>query len=299
MEQRSSSETGAARELLEGFSLEMTARDATALTDAAGVLPAGTVMHLTFLGGEEPASRVSAAAAIRDAGLVPVPHIAARRLQSASELDETLRSLHAVGATDHLCIIGGDPSTPAGPFDSSLSVIRSGALARHGVRKVAIAGYPDGHPDIPASTLWEHLELKLAALEELGIEPVIVTQFSFDAAAVVDWICEVRERGITAPIRIGTPGPVSVKRLLGFARRFGISANALIVRKYGFSLTNLMGSAGPDRFVHDLASRLLRQPEAGQVDLHFYTFGGVVATAQWVRAFTAAPGRPHDAAVNN
>lgn len=299
MDQRRPTDAGVARDLLQGFSLEMTAKDIGSITDAAPLLPPGTGVNLTFLGNEEPSMRVSAAAAIRDLGLLPVPHIAARRLRSTTELDEIMSSLHAVGATEHLCVIGGDPKTPEGPFDSSLSVIRSGALARHGVRTVAIGGYPDGHPDIPTATLWEHLDLKVAALREQDIDPVIVTQFSFDAAAVTSWITAVRERGITAPIRVGIPGPVTVKRLLGFARRFGISANALIVRKYGFSLTNLMGSAGPDQFVTDLASRLDRQPEATPVHLHFYTFGGVVTTAQWVRDFTATPGRSHDAAVNN
>lgn len=302
MEQRGSIEVGAAHALLRGFSLEMTAKDGDSITEAASLVPVGTRVHLTFLGNEELSLRVSAAAAITDAGLIPVPHIAARRLRSGQELDGLLRSLHAVGASDHLCVIGGDPSTPAGPFDSSLSVIRSGALARHGVRTVAVAGYPDGHPDIPTATVWEHLDLKLAALREQDIEALVVTQFSFDAAAVVDWVCAVRERGITTPIRIGIPGPVNAKRLIGFARRFGISANALIVRKYGFSLTNLMTSAGPDRFLTDLAARLSRlpvPPDGAEVDVHFYTFGGVVATAQWVHDVTAAPGRPHDAAVND
>ncbi len=61
-------------------------------------------------------------------------------------------------------------------------------------------------------------------------------------------------------IRVGTPGPAGIKRLLGFARRFGIGANAMIVKKYGFSLTNLMGTAGPDRFVNDLVRAAGRRP---------------------------------------
>ena len=60
--------------------------------------------------------------------------------------------------------------------------------------------------------------------------------------------------GSTRTIRVGTPGPAGIKRLLGFARRFGIGANAMIVKKYGFSLTNLMGTAGPDKFVTDLSA---------------------------------------------
>ncbi len=118
--------------------------------------------------------------------------------------------------------------------------------------------------------------------------PIILTQFAFDTDPVMTWIEQVRDRGIDAQIRIGTPGPAGIKRLIGFARRFGVGANAMIVKKYGFSLTNLMGTAGPDRFVSDLSALLAAQPASGDVKLHFYTFGGLLATAEWVQQFSAS-----------
>lgn len=272
--------------LLAGFSLEMTARDAPDLTQVAPLVPTGTRINLTFLGTEDLDMRVKAARAAREAGLIPVPHIAARRLTSERELDEFLTRLHEVDAAEHLTTIGGDPSTPLGPFEDALGVITSGLLTKHGVRSVAVAGYPEGHPDIPTDRLWDHLERKLAALSDQGLEASVLTQFSFDTAAVRSWVEQVRDRGITAPIRIGVPGPVTVRRLLGFARRFGVASNARIVRKFGFSLTNLMGTAGPDTFVTDLAGELADLPGAGDVGLHFYTFGGLVPTAEWIRTAT-------------
>ena len=47
-----------------------------------------------------------------------------------------------------MLVIGGDLGTPLGPYPDALSVIDSGLLPDHGVREVAIAGYPEGHPDI-------------------------------------------------------------------------------------------------------------------------------------------------------
>lgn len=61
----------------------------------------------------------------------------------------------------------------------------------------------------------------------------------------------------------------------------------MIVKKYGFSLTNLMGSAGPDKFVSDLAALFDADPSVGAVKLHMYTFGGLEATATWARDFIA------------
>lgn len=268
--------------LLQGFSLEMTGKDVAGLERTRAVAPAGTRVNVTFLGNEDLDLRVAAAAAVAAAGLVPVPHVSARRLKSEAQLDEFLARLSAVGAAEHLFAVGGDPAHPEGPYPDSLSVIESGLLPAHGVKEVGLAGYPEGHPDIPNDVLWRHLEAKCAALEAQGLSAVLLTQFAFDSAPVVAWIREVRRRGIVAPIRIGTPGPAGVKRLLSFARRFGIGANAMIVKKYGFSLTNLMGTAGPERFIAELAGQVAADQSLGEVSLHFYTFGGVPETAEWV-----------------
>jgi methylenetetrahydrofolate reductase (NADPH) len=278
----------AVRELLTDYSLEMTGKDVPDLLDARGVIPAGTKVNVTFLGNEDLEMRIAAAAAVREAGFVPVPHISARRLESQAQLKEFLRRLEEIGASERVFVVGGDPAVPAGPYASSLDVIRTGLLPDHGVREVSVAGYPEGHPDIRSDVLWRHLEDKVAALADQRVDAVILTQFAFDTDPVIAWIDEVRERGVHAEIRVGTPGPAGVKRLLGFARRFGIGANAMIVKKYGFSLTNLVGTAGPDRFVADLSSILKSDPTSGAVKLHFYTFGGLRATSEWARDFRAS-----------
>lgn len=277
----------AAIRLVDGYSLEMTGKDVPGLTEAAPAIPAGTKINVTFLGNEDLEMRVTAAKAVKDLGFIPVPHISARRLASQAQLEEYLGRLQEVGASSHVFAVGGDPATPEGPYPDSLTVIDSGVLQRYGVQEVSIAGYPEGHPDIAGDVLWRHLEDKSAALKDQGLDAVILTQFAFDTDPVMTWIKGVRDRGIDTQIRIGTPGPAGIKRLIAFASRFGVGANAMIVKKYGFSLTNLMGSAGPDRFVTDLAERLEASPETGAVKLHFYTFGGLPATAQWAREFVA------------
>ena len=280
-------DTTAALDLVDGFSLEMTGKDVPGLEEAAQALPAGTKINVTFLGNEDLEMRVAAAKRVKDLGFTPVPHISARRIPSQAYLEEFLSALREVGATEHVFCVGGDPATPEGPYADALSVIRTGVLPQYGVKEVSIAGYPEGHPDIATDVLWQHLEDKSAALQEQALDAVILTQFAFDTDPVLTWIDAVRGRGIDTPIRIGTPGPAGIKRLLGFARRFGIGANAMIVKKYGFSLTNLMGTAGPDRFVTDLSALLAQDPASGSVKLHFYTFGGLLATAQWADRFIA------------
>jgi len=292
----------AALELLNGYSLEMTGKDVPGLLEAKDTIPAGTKVNVTFLGNEDLEMRVAAAKAVRDLGFLPVPHISARRLASRAQLEEFLSRLQDVGATESVFVVGGDPSTPEGPYEDSYEVIRTGLLRDYGVREVSIAGYPEGHPDISDEVLWRALDDKSLSLAQQGLGATILTQFAFDTDPVLAWIDAVRERGIDSTIRIGTPGPAGIKRLLGFARRFGIGANAMIVKKYGFSLSNLMGTAGPDKFVTDLSALLAdKAPEApggaaagattgtgGAVKLHFYTFGGLLATSKWARDFAAA-----------
>lgn len=278
----------AALELVSNYSLEMTGKDVPGLTEAKDSIPAGTKINVTFLGNEDLDMRVTASKAVRDMGFIPVPHISARRLKSQDQLEEFLGRLQEVGATDSVFAVGGDPAEPEGPYPDSLSVIQTGLLQKYGVKEVSIAGYPEGHPDIATDILWRHLEDKSAALKEQGLDATILTQFAFDTDPVISWVNGVRGRGIESTIRIGTPGPAGIKRLINFARRFGVGANAMIVKKYGFSLTNLMGTAGPDRFVSDLASLVSADPAAGKVSLHFYTFGGLLATSEWARDYLGA-----------
>lgn len=272
------------RTLLTDFSIEMTGKDVPHLLEARSAIPQGARINVAFLDKEDPQARLDAARAVRESGFVPVPHISARRLLSQTMLEEFLAALRADGATENLFVVGGDPATPHGPYEDSLAILGCGLLQQYGVRHVSIAGYPEGHPDISAPALWSALADKAAMLREHQLPGAIITQFGFDVDAVVDWIEAVRTRGIDLPVRVGVPGPAGIRRLVRYAARFGIGTSAGIAKKYGFSITNLMGTAGPDHFIRDLAGRYDPQRH-GEVKLHFYTFGGLSATASWVAAF--------------
>jgi len=94
----------------------------------------------------------------------------------------------------------------------------------------------------------------------------------------------VRACGISLPARVGVPGPAGVRRLLAYASRCGVAVSAPVVREYGFSLTDLLGTAGPERFIRALASGY-DQRLHGEAKLHFNAFGGFAATAHWISRF--------------
>lgn len=270
-----------ASDTLADCSVEITAREIADLHHAAPVLEPGSQVSVTYLAHEDGEARLGAVRAVASMGFRPVPHLAARRIRSADELDGYLGELQRSRLTDRVFVVAGDLEEPVGPFKDALAVIGSGVLARNGIRKVGIAGYPDGHPSIAAADLRAALMDKLAALREQCQEAEIVTQFGFDAEPVLRWLARLREEGVTAPVRVGVPGPAGMAALIRMAARTGVAASASIVAKYGISLTKLFGVAGPDRFVDALASGL--QPEVhGDVRLHFYTFGSVERTAAWI-----------------
>jgi methylenetetrahydrofolate reductase (NADPH) len=267
--------------VLDDFSMEMTGKDVAKVENAAGVIPPGTRINVTFLENEDLQMRVDAAEAVKRLGFTPVPHISARRITSPEHLEEFLAALRVVDATENVFAVGGDPAVPMGPYEDSLALIESGVFQQYGARNISIGGYPDGHPGIATDVLWSHLEKKAAALSRLEIPGSVITQVEFDAHRVLAWVAEVRDHGVELPIRVGVPGPASVKLLLGFASRLGISTSTTIAKKYGLSVTNLLGKAGPEHFIRDLQAGL-DPAKHGVVKLHFYTFGGFKTTAEWI-----------------
>lgn len=266
--------------ITDGYSLEMTAKDIASLREAAPLIPPDTPLAITFLPGEEPAARVAATVAVRELGFEPMPHFSARRILSEDDFEGYLHNVVREAGVTRCFIVAGDPAEAMGPYSDTTSLISTGAFERAGIRAIGIGGHPDGHPVMSREQCWAVLESKVSEIEGRGMASLIVTQFAFDPDAVLVWLKQLRDRGISTPVRIGIPGPASIKSLLRFATRCGVGASAAVMRKYGVSLTNLLGSAGPDRLVDAFAANL--GEDHGLVRLHFYPFGGLAKTVGWI-----------------
>jgi len=269
--------------ITEGFSLEMTARDIGALHEAAPMIPAQTPIAIPWLPGEALAARVAAAVAVRALGCEPMPHFSARRIVDAGEFEAYLAAVVEQAGVRRCFVVAGDPPEPQGPFFDSAALIATGAFERAGIAAIGIGGHPDGHPQMSEAQCWAAIENKVAAITARGMAPLIVTQFAFDAGAVLSWLAELRKRGLTAPVRLGIPGPAGIKTLMRFAARCGVGASASVLTKYGISITKLIGTAGPDKLVDQIEKGLTE--EHGAVRLHFYPFGGLTKTVAWINDY--------------
>ncbi|GGB94856.1 methylenetetrahydrofolate reductase [Novosphingobium endophyticum] len=272
--------------LIDGFSLEMTARDVDSLNAAASNIAAGTPVAITFLPGESYDARVAVVRAVRKLGFEPMPHFSARLLQSVGEFECYLHRICEAANVTRCFVIAGDTAKVEGPFPDSMSLIASGAFERYGASVLGIAGHPEGHPHMTDEQCWQTLETKCAEIGRRGMAPLIVTQFAFDADRTLRWLETLRSRGIVAPVRIGVPGPAGIKTLMRFAARCGVGASTTVLAKYGISIGRLIGSAGPDRLLDTFARSL--GPQHGLVRLHFYPFGGLEKTVAWIRDYDSA-----------
>lgn len=277
--------------ILDDYSLEMTAKERPELDNAAGRIAPGTQIAVAFLPNEDMEGRIAAACHVRSLGFEPMPHISARRIRSMAELAGMVERCARDAGVKRVFLVAGDPARPEGPFEDTLSMLRTGVFERNGIESVGIAGHPEGHPVLDAGQLAAFMDRKIDDIATRGMASTLVTQFSFDAQALLDWHSDLRDRGISIPVRLGVPGPAGVRRLLRYAAFCGVGATTSVLKKYGISLGKLMGLAGPDRLVSELEQGLAPE-RAANLALHFYPFGGLDATADWIAAYAKKEGIP-------
>jgi methylenetetrahydrofolate reductase (NADPH) len=219
---------------------------------------------------------------LRAAGFEPVPHIAAHNFSNADDLNGFLAALSREAKVRTVLVIGGDGEQSAGALNTALDVIDSGVLQRHGIEEIGIGGYPEGHPRLSVETLDLALKAKIEAAEQTGLRVHIVTQFCFASAPILQWIARTRDLGIEHPIRIGLAGPTSLTTLLRFARRCGVLNSAQGLTRQAGMFKHLIGTSAPDTIIRELAE--MPPDRLGDVGAHFFTFGGLAATARWAQA---------------
>lgn len=263
------------------YSLEITGKTIGQLVEAKDLIPAQTPVNIAFLGTETHEERLHVARTIRELDLEAVPIISSRRLTSVDELDWLLDNYKKVAAPQRFIFVGGDPATPAGPFDSAIKVLESGVLERHGITNVGIVGHPEGNTYIDDDTAAESLRTKVEMLAERGCDVEITTQYGLDAQAMVNWVSALRQQGIDTPLRLGIPGPVSTKTLLRFAEMFGTEIPGEAAAAYGIDANDPQRMMTADTYINTIFEAVNEQ-NMGPALLHLYPFGGVSKAVRWI-----------------
>jgi methylenetetrahydrofolate reductase (NADPH) len=267
---------------LDGFSVEIGVSESEALNQFAHLLPENTAVFLNEMPKDQIEERVQVCQQIRSLGMRPIPHIAARKLANKSDVQQTLVRFAQEGGVSSCLIVAGDYSKPSGEVADSVDFIRQIEPGDIGIHRLGITGYPEGHPQISDAALETAQKDKITMLQSLGIEPYVVTQFSFDGNAIVSWCEEFHSRYPGIQIKAGVPSPARLTTLIRFAQRCGVRSSMKKLKGLPVSSSlKLMQRVPPIN--QALAVGKYRHEQDENTTLQFFTFGGLEASLEWIR----------------
>ena len=270
-------------DLLAAGSLEISPRELHRTGEVGALLPAGTCVYIPSLPGLPLARTLEAVAAIRAAGLDPVPHVSARRVLDRKEFEQFLKTAVTSHGVHRVLLIGGDEPSPKGPYRDSLQLLEEGLLADCGIRELGVAGYPEGHPRISSSDLSASFQKKRHLASEQGIGLYVVTQFSFAPARVVEFCALLARTAPAVSVYVGVAGPTDPIALARYAQRCGVSVSLRALRTLGTSIAKLVTHTDPGDQLLAIARYSASRESSNVVGTHIFSFGGAVRTAAWIR----------------
>ena len=275
------------------WSLEATLPKPTEIEAVASVLDEGTEVFLSTLPHVSLDQQIETAGIVRSNGLEPVLHIATRYFATRTEMVGYLARANQEADVSRVLIIGGDLHPPRGEFDSALALIESGLATDYGIKRIGVAGYPEGHPKISDAILRTALGEKMAAAEEQGLGVEIVTQFCFSPDAIVNWLTGTWERWPGTHVRLGFAGPASAKSILRYALRCGVKTPKSGLGHKLTAASRLARNHDPAPSIEAVGDTL--RQNSGSASVHLFSFGGLENTVRWMnRGLQSSPSTDRD-----
>ena len=271
-------------DLVGNGSIEFSYGDPGEIQEAAGILPYGFRVYVPSPPGRSLKTNLAILRVLHEAGIDAIPHIAARGIESRPALLNFLRSAVNDYGVHCVMLVGGDQSAPHGPYSCSHELLSGKFLPDSGIREIAIAGYPEGHWNIPAATLQSNLEIKVTEATAQGLGVEIVTQFSFSLARVTEYCVYLDHAFPEVPVYVGMAGPASNQRLRTFARHCGVSPSLLGSGFRGVKVSNRVVHTDPSNQLEAVAHHCLSRHGCNVIGVHIYSFGGFVQSARWMQS---------------
>lgn len=271
---------------LQRLSIEITGKQIEKLPLLRERLKPGTRVFIALIDPADVAGQLQAARALRQAGLEPVPHVPARFVHDLADLKSRIGALAQKAGVTEMLVLGGGAPHPVGQYDAAIQILETGVFEANGIKRIGMAGHPEGNSDITKqhgeAALIAALKRKQAWLKAHGIAGFIATQFLFEAGPVAEWARKLRAEGIDLPIHVGVPGPATIKTLVKYAAMCGVGNSARFIRKQAMNITKLLTVNTPDDFIAGLADLHANQPNLGIAGPHLYPFGGFDKLFDWL-----------------
>jgi methylenetetrahydrofolate reductase (NADPH) len=241
-------------------------------------LPPATRISVTCSPAKGIAATQEITERLRDMGHFPIPHISARLVTGADHVLELARWFKT-NAIDEMFLVGGDAEQP-GPYLEALTFLKEFLGHDHGVKRIGVTAYPDGHALIDRPVLQKALHDKQMVLKEANLQGWASTQMCLDSTTIKTWLAAERAAGLTLPIHLGIPGVIDRTKLLTMGVRLGVGSSIRYAKKNRGTLGQLFSPGGYDPL--QLLQPVSLYAKSLNVEaLHVFTFNNVDATAAW------------------
>lgn len=273
------------KNLLDGYSIETTPNVYAKYGNFLDLVPLKNSIYVTYLPDEDATRVIETSKKLIQEGYNVVPHLPARTIKDFSDLEKYLGSLSEIAGCTKILIIGGG-GKQKGDISSSMDVLRTNLLSKYNFQEVGLAGHPEGNPDISEKEMDKAIIEKNDFALNTDLKLYLATQFFFEASSLKSWEKKLLSLNNKLEIHAGIPGPATLKTLFGYAKSCGIGNSIRFLSKQAMNITKLATTRTPEKLISDLADYKILNPESKLTKLHFYAFGGIKKTSEWLSNIT-------------
>ena len=271
------------KSLIKNFSIETTPNVYLKYNQFSDFLPNKNDIYITYLPDEDSKNVIETAKKLKLEGFNVVPHLPARTIRDKYELKKFIGDLAEKSGCDRILIIGGG-GKQFGEISSSIDVLKTDYLSKFNYSEVGVAGHPEGNPDIIKEELDRAIIEKNNFAKNSNFKMYLATQFFFEATSLINWEDHLNKLGNELEIHAGIPGPATLKTLISYAKSCGIGNSLRFLSKQAFNITKLATTRSPDKLLFDLANYKNSNNQTKLAKLHFYAFGGIKKTSNWLNS---------------
>ena len=272
----------AALNLLSTCSIETTPNVYAKYGSFSDLVPKKNNIYVTYLPDEEMSKVTATVRKLQLEGYTIIPHLPARTIANHSELEKYLKILSEDCGCSKILVIGGG-GNQKGKIISSIEILETDLLSKYNFKEVGLAGHPEGNPDVKQHDLDNAIIQKNQFSKKADFKMYLATQFFFEAKSLKEWELHLMSLNNKLEIHAGIPGPATLKTLLSYATSCGIGNSIRFLSKQALNITKLATTRSPDKLIFDLAGYQLENPETKLKKIHFYAFGGIKKTSDWLK----------------
>ena len=270
------------KNLLKKFSIETTPNVYDKYGNFLDIMNIENPIYVTYLPDENSSRVIDTAKKLTDEGFDVIPHLPARTIKDYSALEKYIGNLSEKAGCNKILVIGGG-GNQKGEISSSLDVLQSDFLSKYNFKEVGLAGHPEGNPDVNEKDIDKAIiEKNFFISKNTDFKAYLATQFFFEVSSLINWEKKLEKLGNKLEIHAGIPGPATLKTLVSYAKSCGIGNSIRFLSKQAMNITKLATTKTPDKLITDLTDYKDANPHTKLSKLHFYAFGGIKKTTEWL-----------------